>query len=400
MKSASVRGSASRAGRRRHDGAVDGGRLDFLWLELTNRCNLRCVHCYTDSHPGSGGRDLLTTEAYESLMRQSWELGCRRMQFIGGEPQLHPDFLRLLGTAKETGFELVEVFSNLTHLREDTVRFAAEAGIRFATSVYSDDPAVHDAVTQVRSSHARTVGTLGRLIERGVATRAAIIRFDEEPAALARTKAYLHGLGVPAVRAGDVRGYGRGEALLGEPGGLDGLCGHCWAGKLCIAPDGDAYACVMARDWPVGNVLVSSLADIVGGAALAGVRRTVHDTVWAPRAAAEPPPDPHDWDDEPQPARAEADAEPPPEPGSGDRECGPAACPQSCIPDSVNGCEPLAPCAPEERPSAGGSVGCDVIEFCGPGPCGPDEPCPQTPAPPTTQPECPQSSEPCPQSPA
>jgi MoaA/NifB/PqqE/SkfB family radical SAM enzyme len=21
--------------------------LDFLWLELTNRCNLRCVHCYT-----------------------------------------------------------------------------------------------------------------------------------------------------------------------------------------------------------------------------------------------------------------------------------------------------------------------------------------------------------------
>ena len=23
-------------------------RLDFLWLELTNRCNLQCVHCYTE----------------------------------------------------------------------------------------------------------------------------------------------------------------------------------------------------------------------------------------------------------------------------------------------------------------------------------------------------------------
>ena len=25
--------------------------LDFLWLELTNRCNLQCVHCYTQSPP-------------------------------------------------------------------------------------------------------------------------------------------------------------------------------------------------------------------------------------------------------------------------------------------------------------------------------------------------------------
>jgi molybdenum cofactor biosynthesis enzyme MoaA len=79
---------------------MDADGLDFLWLELTNRCNLRCVHCYTDSHPGSGDRDLLTTGAYESLLRQAYELGCRRVQFIGGEPPLHPDLLRLLGTAK------------------------------------------------------------------------------------------------------------------------------------------------------------------------------------------------------------------------------------------------------------------------------------------------------------
>ena len=44
--------------------------LDFLWLELTNRCNLRCVHCYTESHPRSGDRDVLTTQDYERLMRE------------------------------------------------------------------------------------------------------------------------------------------------------------------------------------------------------------------------------------------------------------------------------------------------------------------------------------------
>jgi hypothetical protein len=57
--------------------AVDRG-LDFPWLELTNRRNLQCVHCYTESHPLSGDRDVLTTAAYESTMRQAYALGCRR----------------------------------------------------------------------------------------------------------------------------------------------------------------------------------------------------------------------------------------------------------------------------------------------------------------------------------
>ncbi len=26
-------------------------RLSFIWLELTARCNLECVHCYADSSP-------------------------------------------------------------------------------------------------------------------------------------------------------------------------------------------------------------------------------------------------------------------------------------------------------------------------------------------------------------
>ena len=119
--------------------------IDFLWLELTNRCNLRCVHCCTESHPHSGDRDVLTTQAYERLMREAYNLGCRKLQFIGGEPQLNRDFHKLLVTANTIGFEFIEVFSNLTQLDDETVCYAAQNGICFATSVYSDEPAAHDA---------------------------------------------------------------------------------------------------------------------------------------------------------------------------------------------------------------------------------------------------------------
>jgi hypothetical protein len=82
--------------------AVDGV-LSFLWLELTNRCNLRCVHCYTESDPWSGERDVLTVEDYESVMSQAYELGCRKVQLIGGEPQLNPSFKRLLRRSVDGG---------------------------------------------------------------------------------------------------------------------------------------------------------------------------------------------------------------------------------------------------------------------------------------------------------
>jgi uncharacterized radical SAM superfamily Fe-S cluster-containing enzyme len=46
-------------------------------------------------------------------MSQAYALGCRNIQFIGGEPQLNRDFLPLVIKAKSIGFEFIEVFSNL-----------------------------------------------------------------------------------------------------------------------------------------------------------------------------------------------------------------------------------------------------------------------------------------------
>jgi MoaA/NifB/PqqE/SkfB family radical SAM enzyme len=327
--------------------------LSFLWLELTNRCNLQCVHCYTESNPWTGDRDVLTADDYESVMRQAYALGCRRLQFIGGEPQLNRDFLRLLTSAKEIGFEFIEVFSNLTMLDEATVRFAADAHVCFATSVYSDQAAEHNAITGVGSSHARTIKNLKRLIASGIRTRAAVIQIDQLRGTVDRTKRFLSDLGVDQVRNSEVRGFGRGETLVGESG-MSGLCGHCWAGKLCVAPDGAAYACVMAREWPAGNVLESSLADIVGGSSLAGTRTEVFETIWQPRLAAwtrsqAPRSSDEPYEDEPSEPETPAD-----EPGVCSPECGPGSCPQSCEPDTFmpscpQSCDPFeAVCVPTE----------------------------------------------------
>jgi MoaA/NifB/PqqE/SkfB family radical SAM enzyme len=291
------------------------GVLDFLWLELTNRCNLQCVHCYTESSPQSGERDLLSTADYEDVMRQAHALGCRKIQFIGGEPQLNRAFDHLLRAGVGTGFEFVEVFTNLTKLDEATVDFAAETGVCFATSVYSDDPDVHDAVTTVRGSHRRTIGNLRRLIDRGVTTRAGVITMTEDDEATDRTVRFLHDMGVGHVRASGAREFGRGEDIVGREASDEALCGHCWNGSLALAPDGRAYPCVMARDHAVGDTTVQTLAEIVRGAPLAGRRDAIYERVWLPKTA-----------------RAES-----------------PFCHQSCVPDLSCPCDPLLcqqSCAP------------------------------------------------------
>ncbi|TCU20485.1 radical SAM/SPASM domain-containing protein [Rhizobium sullae] len=260
--------------------------LDFLWLELTNQCNLQCVHCYTDSGPHSGDRDILTIDDYVSIMVQARALGCSKMQFIGGEPQLNVDFRELLVKAKTLGFEFIEVFSNLTRLADETVQYAADNGICFATSVYSNEASGHDAITRVKSSHTRTMANLKKLIGAGIETRAAIIVMDRNKDTVSQTKDFLLRLGVRRVSSGETREFGRGEQILAQKARLSGLCGHCWSGKLCIAPDGEAYPCVMARQWPVGNVLETPLATIVESGKLAAMREEIFETVWLPKVAA------------------------------------------------------------------------------------------------------------------
>jgi MoaA/NifB/PqqE/SkfB family radical SAM enzyme len=275
-------------------------------------------------------------------MIQARALGCCKIQFIGGEPQLNTGFKALLVKAKTLGFQFIEVFSNIVRLDDETIRYAAKHGICFATSVYSHDPSEHDAVTKVKSSHIRTIANLKKLIGAGVNTRAAIIVIDQDKASVNRTKSFLGELGVPHVSQGAVREFGRGEKILGQNARLSGLCGHCWDGKLCIAPDGEAYPCVMARKWPVGNVLDMPLSVIVRGRELREIRQTIFDGVWSSKFSV---------NSEHVLSNGCSPSQPTCGPDTGAPDCAPELdprdepvieeCPQSCGPD-LSTCGPMS----------------------------------------------------------
>lgn len=182
-------------------------------------------------------------------------------------------------------------------------------------------------MTTVRGSHRRTIGNLKRLIDNGIRTRAGTLAINEDEKAAQRTRQFLVDLGVGGpIRSSEVRQFGRGQELLGEDASLSGLCGHCWTGKLAIAPDGQVFPCVMARDWVVGDVLTETLDEIVHGSRLAEIRREIHDTVWKRNTVTAACPE--------CPQSCGPDLSCP---------CDPLLCPQSCEPQ---GCDPYIMCSP------------------------------------------------------
>jgi MoaA/NifB/PqqE/SkfB family radical SAM enzyme len=311
--------------------------LTFLWIELTARCNLRCIHCYAESGPNITTADPLTTAEHVSLLDSARSLGCRAVQFIGGEPTLVPSLPRLIERSRSKSFDYVEVFTNATRISGELLSCFVHNRVSVATSFYSYDSSIHDAITQRAYSHEQTVRTLRRLVDAGLDVRVGIIVMEQNRAGVEQTKEFLRSLGISKIGTDRIRSFGRGDALMADVGGpaISELCGRCWEGRLAVAPDGVVSPCIMARAWPIGSIRERTLEALVESHELAEIRKRIFNEHFSPGYDCNPlmgrpskcwPEESPCHPDKPEPPQCQPDRE--------------------CIPDSINRCNPNSPGTP------------------------------------------------------
>lgn len=92
-----------------------GPLLGALDMELTERCNLNCIHCYINQPAGSDAiqKKELSTQAIQSVLRQAAALGCLSVRFTGGEPLLREDFSDIYLFSRRMGLK-VRLSTNAT----------------------------------------------------------------------------------------------------------------------------------------------------------------------------------------------------------------------------------------------------------------------------------------------
>jgi AdoMet-dependent heme synthase len=258
-------------------------------LDLTYRCNERCVHCYLD-HDDHGE---MTTAEIKHLLDEMAEAGVFILTLSGGEIFLRKDFFDLLEHARRLMF-CVKLKTNAVLIREREAARLHELGVEsIQISIYSHRPEVHDAITLIPGSLKRSVAAIKFLKSQGLKVIIANVLMTQNMQDYPGVRALAAELGVECsldptvtpmmdgnrstvalgVDQGALRQVFRDTALVGDvdefcaipaPAGEDEMeSTPCSAGHTAcyVSPYGEVFPCVQFP-LPTGNVRHQRFVDI------------------------------------------------------------------------------------------------------------------------------------------
>jgi MoaA/NifB/PqqE/SkfB family radical SAM enzyme len=99
-----------------------------VW-NVTQRCNLKCIHCYAHAKNTSFNNEL-TTEQGKRLIDDLADFGSPVMLFSGGEPLVRKDLPQLAAYAVEKGMRAV-ISTNGTLITPETALKLKEIGLYY-----------------------------------------------------------------------------------------------------------------------------------------------------------------------------------------------------------------------------------------------------------------------------
>ncbi|MBM3501420.1 MAG: radical SAM protein [Armatimonadetes bacterium] len=112
-----------------------------VW-NTTNRCNLRCRHCYISAEDRSY-RDELSTDEAKAFLKDIGEMGCPVVLFSGGEPLVRPDVFELTEYGTAAGLRVV-YSTNGTLITPEVAQRLAAAGAKYVGVSLDGAREVHD----------------------------------------------------------------------------------------------------------------------------------------------------------------------------------------------------------------------------------------------------------------
>jgi radical SAM protein with 4Fe4S-binding SPASM domain len=162
-------------------------------MEITFKCNLRCVHCYI---PDYSGRNEMSTGEIKRILSEAADEGCLWMLLTGGEVLCRSDFPEIYLHAKRLGF-LLTVFSNGTLVDERVADLLAEYppfGIEFTLYGMSDETYLKTTGFPGRFTRVRRAIEL--LLERGVPLSLKAVAMEPLAGEIEQMAAWSESLGV------------------------------------------------------------------------------------------------------------------------------------------------------------------------------------------------------------
>lgn len=184
-------------------------QLHYLFFELTDKCNLNCLHC--GSSCKSGNSTILLIEAVEKTLDSvaaAYDPAQILVCITGGEPFLHPDLTKIIAMAHEQGF-LVGITTNGTLITKENAEAIVQAGLdSIAVSIDGIGPD-HDVFRNGTGSFEHAARGIRYLKQAGIKPQIITVVHRNNISHLEQMFSYFQNLGIRSWRIVNVEPIGR-----------------------------------------------------------------------------------------------------------------------------------------------------------------------------------------------
>lgn len=185
--------------------------LTHATVELTDKCNLMCKHCYMSA--SSKNKNFITYEDFIRICEYLVKQGVYSLELTGGEVFENPDFSKILEHAL-SNFTIVGLLTNGTRLiKEEVLKLLCEHKNKIVVSISIDSvvPEKHDEFRGVNGSWERSVGTIKKLVREGIRVRIASSIFEENMWEIDKLAKLSVDLGATVFSYNFIEDFGRGK---------------------------------------------------------------------------------------------------------------------------------------------------------------------------------------------
>lgn len=184
-------------------------------IEVTDKCNLRCKHCYLEA--SSGKTKMLSLEDFKKILSELEKNMVVNVEFTGGELFINPDIYEILNLAYQK-FTIIGILTNGTILKDNVLKLLTQNRDRTVVNVSIDstNSEIHDQFRGVPGAFYKTCENVKRMTQNGIKVRIASSIFKENMWEIDKLAELAINLGAQLFSFNFVEEFGRGNALYKE----------------------------------------------------------------------------------------------------------------------------------------------------------------------------------------
>lgn len=258
-------------------------KIKTVWLEITEKCNLRCLHCY-EGMVHQESRDQLSINDWYNVVSQLSTLGVEKIIIIGGEPCCNYNLLDILKYISKFDIKII-FFSNCTLLSDELIKYISMFKIYVKVSIYGNNAKIHDQITGIQGSFAKTLKNIKKLLNLNVIVEPAVIIMKENELYIDEIISWCKTLGMnykrfDVIRRTESENYNlhmvtnshilktvyrtKPNFNITEKIFFSNLLyNSCWVDRIAIKGNGDIIPCVFSRNIIYGNIKNNKISDII-----------------------------------------------------------------------------------------------------------------------------------------